>query len=314
MNDGIDLRRLHVLRTFAHYGTVTRAAESLHLTPSAVSTQLRQLANELGVPLTEAHGRGLRLTPAGRTLVDQADELLAHWERARAAVVAPHESASGTLRMDGFPTAVVGILAPAARRLATSHPDLDVDICEVESVEAYDRLLAGESDIAVVASTPGAPSKRDGRFHLLRLYREPLDLIVQESHPLASRDDVELTDLTEEVWVLPDAEGCDFGPTVRATCLAAGFTPRSRHHVHTLSGIAALVGAGLGVTLYPRLTQLPAHVGAVRIPVQGRHAPERSLWIATREGSQDAPSIHAGVGAIRDEVSVDQGSDDVESS
>ncbi|CAM5561239.1 hypothetical protein SALBM217S_09447 [Streptomyces griseoloalbus] len=60
----IDLRRLHVLRSVAHYGTVTAAARALHFTPSAASQQIRQLARDLGVDLLEPQGRGVRLTPA----------------------------------------------------------------------------------------------------------------------------------------------------------------------------------------------------------------------------------------------------------
>ena len=69
MNSAVDLRRLHVLRMIDAHGTVTAAAAALHLTPSAVSHQMRQLAREVDVELVEPHGRGVRLTAAGRSLV-----------------------------------------------------------------------------------------------------------------------------------------------------------------------------------------------------------------------------------------------------
>ncbi|MFB9837268.1 LysR family transcriptional regulator, partial [Actinoallomurus acaciae] len=83
MIESVDLRRLQVLRLVHRHGTVTAAADVLHLTPSAVSHQLRQLARETGVALLEPDGRRVRLTPAGRALVAHADALHAGWERAR---------------------------------------------------------------------------------------------------------------------------------------------------------------------------------------------------------------------------------------
>ena len=71
----MDVVRLRAFREFAERGTVTAAAAALHCTPSAVSQQIRSLAADLGVELTEPAGRGLRLTDAGRVLLDRADAL-----------------------------------------------------------------------------------------------------------------------------------------------------------------------------------------------------------------------------------------------
>ena len=76
----IDLRRLHVLRAVAHYGTVTAAASALHFTTSAASQQIRQLARDLGVDLLEPQGRGVRLTSAAESLLAHADAIQARWE------------------------------------------------------------------------------------------------------------------------------------------------------------------------------------------------------------------------------------------
>ncbi|CAM5656035.1 LysR family transcriptional regulator OS=Streptomyces tendae OX=1932 GN=GUR47_04055 PE=3 SV=1 [Streptomyces tendae] len=78
----IDLRRLHVLRAVAHYGTVTAAARALHFTPSAASQQIRQLARDLGVDLLEPQGRGVRLTAAAESLLAHADAIEARWDEA----------------------------------------------------------------------------------------------------------------------------------------------------------------------------------------------------------------------------------------
>ena len=95
----IDLRRLHVLRAVAHYGTVTAAARALHFTPSAASQQVRQLARDLGVDLLEPQGRGVRLTPAAESLLAHADAIQARWDQAELDLRADHGAPSGVLRV-----------------------------------------------------------------------------------------------------------------------------------------------------------------------------------------------------------------------
>lgn len=300
MNDGVDLRRLQVLRMVHHHGTVTAAARALHLTPSAVSHQLRQLARQVGAPLTESHGRGLRLTSAGQALVRHADVLYAQWEQARADVLAHRDLEAGPLRLSGFPTAVAGLLVRAAMRLRRTHPHLRVEVTEVETSEAFDLLLAGASDIAVVVAAPDGPALDDIRFEQQALYREPLDLLVPVGHRLATSV-VPLAAASHEPWVLAAAEGCDFHPLVRSACAMAGFTPSAAHDVHSLTAISALVGAGLGVALYPRLAHLADPAAVVRVPLEGDPPPSRQLSTAIRRGS-DAGPVAVGLEAIHAEV------------
>src|ERR1700754_5121412 len=109
----IDLRRLHVLRVVHQLGTVTAAARALHLTPSAVSQQLRQLARELDVPLLEPDGRRVRLPPAAHTLLRHADELAARREPARAGPRAAAAPAVPPLRRAGFPSSLPVLGVPS---------------------------------------------------------------------------------------------------------------------------------------------------------------------------------------------------------
>lgn len=301
MNEGVDLRRLHVLRMVAEHGTVTAAAGALHLSPSAVSHQLRQLANELGVTLVEANGRGIRLTTAGRRVVAHADTLHAAWEQARADLADLTDGEAGLLRMCGYPTGVAGLLAPAAERLRDRWPDVTIEITEIETAEGFDLLLAGETDVAVVVPDPDSPPQDDGRFLQHPLYAEALDLLVPASHPLATRSEpVDLAEAANEPWIVPDAARCDFAPIVRAACASAGFTPRAAHSVHTNVAIAGMVARGHGVALLPRLSPLASDDDLVRVPLAGDPPPSRRLITAVRRGSDGQPLIARGLDAIRE--------------
>ncbi|MEO5710361.1 MAG: LysR family transcriptional regulator, partial [Nocardioidaceae bacterium] len=156
--------RLHVLRLFAAHGTVTATARALHYTPSAVSHQLRTLAEELGEVLLVPEGRGVRLTPAARTLLAHADGLFERWEEIRAAVAASSGEQSGSLRICGFSTAAAALLPQVAAHFARAHPAVTVRIIEADPEECFELLLADEADLAVVVATATLPPSIDPRF------------------------------------------------------------------------------------------------------------------------------------------------------
>lgn len=300
MVGSVDLRRLHMLRLVAQYGTVTATAEALHLTPSAVSHQIRQLARELGVALLEPAGRGVRLTPAGHTLIAHADALHAGWEAAQADLAVHADGSAGLLRLAGFPTAVTGLLAPAAARLQASYPRLAVTIAEVETVEGFSRVLSGEADLAVVMPTPDTPPLGDAKFDQQTLFDEPLDLLVPADHRLAACETVTLADAADQPWIVAAPGSCDFYQLVLAACAAAGFTPRIAHHAQDCVSVPTLVSCGLGLALVPRLAPLPSHHSAVRIPLPGQSAPTRRILTCVRAGSHRQPAIARGLDALHE--------------
>ncbi|WP_243717065.1 LysR family transcriptional regulator [Actinomadura darangshiensis] len=299
----IDLRRLHMLRLVHQYGTVTSAAESLHLTPSAVSHHLRELARELKVPLLEPQGRKVRLTPAAHLLIEHADGLLAKWEETLADLESHRAGASGPLRMCGFTTAVGGLVAPAAGALLRDDPDLAIEVRECDTDEAMGLLAAGETDIAVIEPTPDAPPPGDPRFDREPLLEEALDLIVPAGHPLAlRRGGVRLEDAASEPWISVQPEGCAHHQQVMTYCAAAGFTPRIAHNATTWSVIWALVANGLGVSLVPRLAGGPSDQPVGRVALSGDGVPKRRVLTCVRRGSRGNPLIARGLRALQDAV------------
>jgi DNA-binding transcriptional LysR family regulator len=293
-----DLRRLHVLRVVHQLGTVTAAARSLHLTPSAVSQQLRQLAHELDVPLLEPDGRRVRLTPAAITLLHHADEIAARWEAARADLQAGSGRAPAVLRMAGFTTSLRTLVVPAVEHLGTREPDLTVRIMEVETASAFGRLLTGDIDIAVTLPNQGGPPLDDPRFEQEALLDEPLDLLVRRDHRLAGAGPVALEDSAREAWILPTPGTCDHQEITAAACAAAGFTPNVAHEAMDWSAVATMVARGMGICLKPRLVRVPADLPVLAVPLAGPVVPHRRLLTCTRRGSRAQPHIAAGLDAL----------------
>ncbi len=282
--------RLQVLRLFAAHGTVTAAAEALHYTPSAVSHQLRTLAQDLGVVLLEPQGRGLRLTPAGQTLLSRCDDLFAQWEEIRSAVAASTQEQSGSLRVCGFSTAAAALLPQVATDFGQRRPDVTVRIIEADPEECFQLLLADDVDLAVVVATAELPASRDPRFDQHALLDDPLDLLLPDRHPLARRSSVLLSEAADEPWIL-DRPGRPHHRLVLTACAEAGFTPSIAHEAVEWDTGAALVGAGLGVALAPRLARLPAGYPVVRVPLRGDPSPARHILTATRRGRRDHPFV-----------------------
>ena len=134
--------RLVTLRTFARCGTVAATAELMGYSPSAVSAQLRELQQSLGLTLLTRDGRGLRLTAAGKELVRRSDALFAQWEQIRAASASADGQVPGQFGIGGFSTAASHLIAPLLPRLRDLHPSVEVQVMEASPARCFDLLVA----------------------------------------------------------------------------------------------------------------------------------------------------------------------------
>lgn len=289
--------RLQVLRVLAAEGTVTATARALSYTPSAVSHQLRSLARELGVVLLERQGRGVRLTGAARLLLERADELSARWEEVRAELADESHEQVGTLRLCGFSTAAAALLPPVAARVRATHPRCGVRLIEADPEECFDLLLTQQADLAVVVAMAALPPRDDPRFDQRILLDDPLDLLVPADHPFANRPSVLLSETAEEPWIL-DRPGRPLHHLAQTACAAAGFSPVVAHEASEWQTGAALVDAGLGVALIPRLARVPDGYRIVRVPLRGDPAPARRILTSVRSGSRGQPVIRTALAAL----------------
>ncbi|MDX2564310.1 LysR family transcriptional regulator [Streptomyces sp. TX20-6-3] len=162
-----DLRKLRVLRELSERGTVSAAAQALHLTPQAVSQQISALGRELGVPLTEPSGRRLRLTGAARIVLRHAEAVFTQVEQMRAELAAHQSGERGEVAVAGFSTTLSALILPAVARLRETRPLLRTSLAEVDPPESFSLLQRGEADVVISADTtrpatgsggaPGAP-------------------------------------------------------------------------------------------------------------------------------------------------------------
>lgn len=249
----MDSRTLETLRTVGSQGGVTAAAAVLHLTPSAVSQQVALLQREVGVPLTERVGRGLRLTPAGEALADAAVDVAVALERARAACDEFLVRPQGVVRVSAFQSGAQLLLPALLTRMAAVE-GITLE-CTDEDVAQDDFLALTDRMDVVVAHRPddGLGWAGGTAVHVVPLLREPLDVAVPLDHPLARRTEVRPDDLRDLPWIAV-REGFPVATVLGAVAARSGAAPRIVHRVNDFHVVEALVEAGHGVSLLPRYT------------------------------------------------------------
>ncbi|MEH3052796.1 MAG: LysR family transcriptional regulator [Patulibacter minatonensis] len=292
----LDLKRLRVLREVERRGTISAAADALHLTPSAVSQQLSGLARDLDVPLLERQGRGVRLTGQARVLLEHAAIVAGQLDRARADLERWTEGAAGTVRIGSLATGVAALVGPALSRLRERRPGLEIAVSEHEPPTVFELLDDDELDLVIAVDYRDAPGRSDARYLRRDLLSDRLDVVLPAGHRLATeaarRGGIRLEQLADEAWVSSEpSDSCAMITT--ALCAGAGFSPDVRHECHEWDSAAALVAAGAGVALIPELAQpLRQSAELFRCKVQGPPA-ARLLFVLARASAESSPPVMA---------------------
>jgi DNA-binding transcriptional LysR family regulator len=241
----MELRHLRYFVAVAEFGSFSRAAEKLFIAQPPLSTQVRQLEEEVGAPLLVRHPRGVRLTTAGQVFLVEAKQVLASVERAK--LLAAQKEHGGLIRIAFVPSAANTILPRLLKRLRDARPQAEVDVAEMITSDQVDALRTGRIDVGLARAIPGA-SIALRQFGL----GDPFCLAVPRGHPLAGATPIELRRAADAVFVgFTRYLGPAFFDQVISLCTDAGFSPRIRYEASTVYGVLALVGAGLGVAVVP---------------------------------------------------------------
>ena len=251
----MEIHQLEMLRELGALGSVKAVAETLLVTPSAVSQQLAALQKTVEVPLTRKEGRNLVLTEAGQVLADAGAAVVSAMADAKMAIGAYHGSPVAPVTVSGFHSAGQALFAPLARLLdAPGRPrvllfDEDVAQQDFPALTArYDLVLAHRMD-----HSPRWPKER---VAVIPLAHEPLDVALPAGHRLAGQRAVTADDVVGEAWVTSRA---GYSPADVLSALAAVSSRELNiaHRINDYSTVAALVAAGGVIGLLPRYTARP---------------------------------------------------------
>jgi len=290
----MELRHLRYFVAVAEECHFGRAAERLHIAQPPLSQQIRQLEAELGVQLLTRSTRRVELTPAGARYLERTRTILAGVDAAGEEATLVADGRTGRVAIGFTGSATYELLPSLSRTLRLQLPDLELDLRgELLTPSQVTGLLDRTLDVGFLR-----PPVRVSEIDLHPLRREPLVVVLPESHPQAAKTQVRLTDLAEEPFIsYPSHHRSVVHDAVLDACQAAGFTPRATEVAET-STLVSFVAAGLGVALVPASVQHLRITGAVYRSLAGA-PPMVELAVATRQG-ETSPAVQRVVELARD--------------
>ncbi|MEV1065593.1 LysR family transcriptional regulator [Streptomyces sp. NPDC050263] len=241
----MDVKQLKALVTVAEVGSVTRAAELLHLVQPAVTRQIRTLEQELGVPLFERTRQGMRPTEAGTIMVERARRALNELERARAEVQPTPGAVTGIVTA-GLLESTTDLLAePLVAALAGEHPGIELRLMTAYSGHLQRWLDDGDLDLTLLYNLDSTPS-----LNARPLVREHLWVVAPLSAGLRAERPVSFAEAAAHPLVMPAS-----GHALRALIDAAAARARTAMDVivetNSMRVQKQLVVAGHGWTILP---------------------------------------------------------------
>lgn len=290
----IELRQFRQFIAVAEELSFRRAAERLNMAQPPLTATIQRLEDEIGTTLIERTNRITRLTEAGQIFLKEARKTVEQAERAMLAARQAGEGLTGLLRISFVASAAREILPSILLRFREHHPQVKLELQEAMTAHQIELLQAGRSDLGFVISP--LQDARDLKSEIVA--QNHLVAAVPEDHALAQQEQIALTDMAHESWILfPERQGPGLHRIIHAACLQAGFTPLIGQEAPQMDTIVSLVAGGMGVALVSRALVKGGHRGVAFRELTGAGTPVRfELAVAYKELS---PAIEAFVATTR---------------
>jgi DNA-binding transcriptional LysR family regulator len=256
----MDLATLNAFIAIAELGSFSEAAERLHLTQPAVSKRIASLEQQLNVRLFDRLGREVSLTEAGRALMPRAYQILNVLDDTRRALTNLNGEISGRLTLATSHHIGLHRLPPLLRAFTRAHPQVALDIQFLDSEVAYEEVLHGRAELAVITL---APETREP-VYAVAVWDDPLDFVAAPEHPLARNGAISLADVAHHPAVFPGGNTFTHH-IVRRLFEAQGLTPNIAMSTNYLETIKMMVSIGLAWSVLPR-TMLDEQVARLPLP------------------------------------------------
>ncbi|QEY62252.1 LysR family transcriptional regulator [Metapseudomonas lalkuanensis] len=256
----MDLASLNAFIAIAETGSFSEAGERLHLTQPAVSKRIASLEQQLSVRLFDRLGREVSLTEAGRALLPRAYQILNVLDDTRRALSNLSGDISGRLTLATSHHIGLHRLPPLLRAFTRAYPQVALDIQFLDSEVAYEEILHGRVELAVITLAPETALP----VQAVPVWNDPLDFVAAPEHPLARDKTIFLPDVARHPAVFPGGNTFTHH-IVRRMFEAEGLTPNIAMSTNYMETIKMMVSIGIAWSVLPR-TMLDDSV--VRLPLQ----------------------------------------------
>ena len=274
-----DLKYLVALADHRHFG---RAAASCFVSQPTLSTQIKKLEDELGLPLVERSPRKVMLTPAGVEAAARARVIVAEIEQRKEAARRRVDPEAGAVRLGIFPTLGPYLLPHVIPNIRGRFPQLELLLVEEKSDELLHRLRDGRLDAALLALPLD-----DDQLHAEFLFEEPFLLAVSGQHPLARRLHLDVQELSTQKLLLLEDGHC-LRDQALAVCRLFGANEKSEFRATSLETLRQMVAADVGITLLPTLSvkpPVPRSTNIALLDFEGEDRPSRRIAMVWRRSS-----------------------------
>jgi DNA-binding transcriptional LysR family regulator len=256
----VDLANLTAFIGVAETGSFSSAGERLHLTQPAISKRIAGLEAQLNTRLFDRLGREVGLTEAGRALLPRAYQILNVLDDTRRALSNLSGEVTGRLTLATSHHIGLHRLPPLLRTFTRRYPDVALDIQFLDSEVAYDEILHGRAELAVITLAP----EPHGLVKAVQIWNDPLDLVAAPEHALARQGQVSLQDIARHPAVFPGGNTFTHH-IVHHLFQAQGLTPNIAMSTNYLETIKMMVSIGLAWSVLPR-TMLDEQVTCLSLP------------------------------------------------
>lgn len=277
----MDVQGLEAFWWIAQTGSFNKAAERLYLTQPSVTARIQALEKELGQPLFERKPRGVRLTDAGRVLLPHAERVLQDIRKALQAMYDLEAATGGTLTVGSALTTSTYTLPEILARFKAAYPAVEVAVRTGRSHKIQQLVLDDSVQMGLVHS----PITSHVEIQAAPLYSEPIVLVVNPEHPLASRQAVTAEQLANEPFITPD-RASGYWPLVEQFWATSGLAPRVTMELDSIEATKRMVMYGLGLTMLPQGTVVSEVElkQLVAVPVVGERPLTRQTLLIYRRG------------------------------
>jgi DNA-binding transcriptional LysR family regulator len=288
----IDLKQLKYFLAVAEEKSFSRAAERLHISQPPLSQQIMKLESELGVRLFARTTRTFELTVAGKALMSEASDLLAKMRITIDTIRQIDRGEVGRLRVGIVGSAMWGPIPSLLEEFQSKYPRVTWTIHEFGPTVQYEALRAKQIDVGFWREPRlNDDDLKNDNLRQELCFRENVCVALNEHHPLAKQDAIELTDIASEPMLTLALDKSAFPRYLIQCCVKAGFQPTIFQEASEPQTLLAMVGAGLGVALLPETTSRIGWPGVVFVPIR-TNPPSANLYI-TYTTLDDAPVVRA---------------------